>query len=184
MSYTLPAAPYDSYRAWGGYQSRAFQPDERQRAIMAVIRQALDSGLYYTRDVLAHAAAALDMPADQLAQGGQRTEGGDFGMDCYYARHAIEAQALHVREDEAHATLQPVVGMKLGVLTFNDFKRTTGCTVTAVDGLKISFTGKRGSVTVSGKATALALSYAFDRAHKRGNRQTDFAQFVAEAAHV
>lgn len=177
MTYTLPAAPYDSYRAWSAHESRGFKPDARQAAIMAVVQSALDAGHYYTKDVLAHCATALMMPADQLAQGTGRVEGGDFGMDCYYARSTLRAQALHAQEDKAHAALRPEPGMLLGTLVFSDFKRTTGCTIRSVDGLEIAFTGKRGRVFVSGRATALTLSHAFDRAHQREQRASTFDQF-------
>jgi hypothetical protein len=43
-------------------------------------------------------------------------EGGEFGMDCYYARRYLAARARFTLIDEAAAQLQPRIGLALGAL--------------------------------------------------------------------
>lgn len=178
MTYYLCADPY---KDWAAHQHTSFVPTPRQQPVIDAVRAALDSGLYYTKDVLAFCADRLGVSPEDRAKGATRVEGGDLGMDCYYARCYLDAVKQRALESAAHESLRPVEGMKLGVLRFNDFKRTSACVVTAVEGNSISFTGKRGAVTIAGKAKALQVAYAMDRAASAKQRPTTFAQFVAEA---
>lgn len=173
-TYTLPER--DPYDDWAGYKGRDFAPTPRQRLVMDAVAAALAAGLYYTRDVRAHCAAALaitpEVDAHQHSER-MRVEGGTFGMDCYYARGALDAIETHRREDEAAAQLALKPGDKLPPLMFADFKLTLACVVEAVGegGRSCTFTGKRGRVAVRGTATAYQIANARDRAAERKARR-------------
>jgi hypothetical protein len=173
-TYALPNA-LTYYADWCQNERRDFTPDARQAVVIEAVRAALAAGCYYTRDVTAACAASLSVSAADLATQtpGHATEGGLFGMDCYYARGYLTAQAKHAAEDAAAAELAAHVGQKLGPLIFSDFKLIRAATVTAVspDGRALTFTGSRGTVRVQGECTPLQVRYARERATERAARR-------------
>jgi hypothetical protein len=176
LPYTLPDKSFDD---WAGHQQWDYQPTARQLIVIEAVRTARSEGLYYTNAVQARCAVLLKPTAEQLAVRADKVEGGEFGMDCYYARCYLDAQAVFAKVKETFAQLQPVVGMRLGTLVFSDSKRTTGVTVVGIDGYSIEFTGRRGSSAVTGKGTTLQISFAMDRAADRGLRKDNFLAFIA-----
>ncbi len=176
------------FNEWAGCEAEGYQPTDRQKVLIDAVRDAKASGLFYTKDVRNHVAKALNLTPEQAAVGATRTEGGDFGMDCYYARQFIEAVQRHEAEHQAWVQLKPTAGLDIGTLVFNDFKRTTGVVVTGFvgegdvkngKGMLMALRGKRGAMTVGLNATATQVRYAMDRAAEKGNRKTTFDQFVA-----
>lgn len=179
------------FNEWVGCETEGYQPTDRQKVLIDAVLDAKANGLFYTKDVLNHVAKALSVTPEQTAVGATRTEGGDFGMDCYYARQFIEARHRHEAERQAWTLLKPAIGMDIGTLVFNDYKRTTGVVVTGFvgdgdvkngKGMLMALRGKRGSMTVLLNATATQVRYAMDRAAEKGNRKTNFDQFVAVSA--
>lgn len=168
--YALPA---DAYKDWAGCQARGYVLTARQTPVVQAVGQALAEGLYYTNDVLARCAELLQPTAEQRAVQAQRVEGGEFGMDCHYARRYLDAVKEQNAMDASAAALALTVGQKIGVLVFNDYKRTTGCTVEAVAecGRAATLIGKRGAHTVRIEATALQIQYAQQRAAERKARR-------------
>lgn len=146
----------DQYKDWSGYAQESFVPTARQQVLIYVINVALLKGLYYTDDILKFAIEYLEIPADVANARSKNVEGGDVGMDMYYARNYVRAQKGFAEIKKAHEKLKPYVGMVLGSLRI-DFKRVNCCVVQSVDGTKIGFSGKRGSVYVIGYANSVNL---------------------------
>lgn len=176
LPYTLPDKSFDD---WAGHQQWDYQPTARQLIVIEAVRTARSEGLYYTNAVQARCAVLLKPTAEQLAVRADKVEGGEFGMDCYYARRYLDAQVVFEKVKETFAQLQPFVGMKLGTLMFSDRKRTTGVTVVGVEGYSVEVVGRRGRTSVSGKGTTLQISFAIDLAADRKLRKDDFLAFVA-----
>jgi hypothetical protein len=186
--YELPAGQFkdwDGKKEWTGYKAENYQPTARQQLIIAVVREALNSGLYYTQEVLEFCAKAVKLTPEQAAVGKGKVEGGAFGMDCYYARGYIEAQAGHQADRAAWNDLRPFVGQVLGALVFSDGKRTTGMTVGVVNAedRQITVSGKRGAQRVNSTwCSAVVISQCMNRAFELGYRKDKFQDFVAHAA--
>lgn len=173
VPYVLPTP--SSNQDWSGYALRAFQPTERQRPVIEAVRAALAAELFYSNEIMQFCAQQLCVTPAQAAVGAKRVEGGEFGMDCYYARRYLESREKIAAEDAAHQRLAPRVGMRLGTLRFNDFKRNTGMVVDEVlpDG-RLKLRGKRGAYEVTVECTALQVAKAVDRAAERGWRKDRF----------
>lgn len=180
-AYTLPA---DTYKDWHACESRAFVPNARQSIVMAAVSAALASGLYYTANVRKHCMATLAPSADDVARGLNRVEGGEFGMDCYYARKTLDAQKKHAAEDAASASLALSVGDVIGSLVFNDYKLVRAAVVSAVsaDGLTVTIDAKRGASVVRFEGAPLSVQYAIDRAHEKGKRKENASDWSAMRA--
>lgn len=175
MQYQLPE---DTHKDWAGNQTRGFTPDERQQLVIEVVRRAIeDEGLYYTKDVYAFCVKQLIPTSDDLAKSAMRVQGGEVGMDLYYARNYLDARKRIAKEDQAKDQLRPHVGMVLGTLTLQDLKRCTGAVITAVKGHELTLQAKRGTVGICFTTTTLGLRYAMERAYERKQRKTSFAEF-------
>ena len=178
IAYSLPA---DSYKDWAGSQNRGYLPTKRQSLVVAAVKAALDGGLYYSKDVLAFAKTHLGVTEEQAAVHATTVEGGEVGMDCYYARGYLDAKKRFDAEDRALQKLAPKVGDVLGVLVFSDFKRSTGVEIIGVTNGSITLRGKRGAHQVTLTASALQIANAMDRAFERGQRNAGFDGFSRKA---
>lgn len=170
-----------AYEEWNGKGYKDFVPSERQLMVVEAVKAALAAGKYYSDEVRAFCADYLKVDsAFQQSKGPIRTEGGEFGMDCYYARQYLDAQKKHAANDKAMSLLKPYVGQKLGTLVFNDYKRTTGMTVISVfpETGSVRVTGKRGSQTVETTAEATQIQSAMERAKTKGGRKDGFEEFT------
>lgn len=175
MQYQLPA---NVYADWARNETRDFVPDDRQKLVIEVVRRAIEEeGLYYTKDVYAFCVKQLIPSPDDLAKGARVVEGGQVGMDLYYARQYLDARKRFALEDQVAAQLRPQVGMVVGTLTLQDLKRYTGATITAVNGDELNLQVKRGSVEVRFTTTPLGLSRCMERAYEKKQRKTSFAEF-------
>jgi hypothetical protein len=162
------------YEEWRRNECEDFVPSERQKIVIAAVQSALDAKLYYTDEVRAFCINLLGISEEAGAIGSDRVEGGEFGMDCYYARQYIRKQAEFASEKNAISTLNPVVGKQIGVVVFNDFKRNTDISITEVseDKKQITISGKRGAYKVIFVCTALQILNGVTRAHELGKRKT------------
>lgn len=177
MQYQLPE---DTYKDWACNQTRGFAPDERQKLVIEVVRRAIeDEKLYYTKDVYAFCVKQLCPSPDNLAKSAARVEGGEVGMDLYYARQYLDAQKRFALEDKATAILRPQVGMVVGTIVLQDLKRYTGATITSVNGAELGLYAKCGVNKYQLSTTSLGLMYSVDRAHERKLRKTSFTEFCA-----
>jgi hypothetical protein len=172
--------PKDTYTDWRGYERRDWRPNARQALVMAAVEDALAEGLLYQDPLTDAVAIKLDVSAEARKSGAERVQGGDFGMDVYYARRAVDMQIAHAIAEQARAQLAPHVGQKLGVLVFNDFKVTKACYVTEVldGGHRLKLAGRRGSRAAHVECDTLAVKFAVDRAHDRGHRSEGFDELV------
>lgn len=186
-AYTLPES---TYKDWTRNEHPDFVPTDRQKLVMDVVRQALDAGLYYSSEVREFAKGILKPTEQELARG-SGVEGGEFGMDVYYARQTLTAMKRHAVDVESWQHLRPAPGMVLGTIMFSDYKRITGATIVGIEGegdrttgkgMSIVFEGKRGSVTVRGTTTATHIRNAIDRALEQGLRKVSFEDLHAPKA--
>lgn len=163
----------DLYREWTGSKRPDFKPSERQQPIVAAVQIALREKLFYSKDVLARVITLMAVPEDVAAKGRGKVEGGDLGMDCFYAREHVESSAVYQAELAAALAMKLEPGMKLGTMVLTDGKRNTGMQITAALDGHITFTieGKRGALPVKATASALGIRRAINRAFERGNRK-------------
>jgi len=174
------ALPKNVYEEWTGCEGLTFQPNQRQQIVIEAVRTALGEGLYYTSQVHERCVELLRPSVEDLEVQKTKVEGGAVGMDFYYARGYIAAQQAFAAEREALSLLKPQVGMQLGTLMFNDFKRTTSVRVIEVmpDVLTLRLQGTRGSQTVQFTCGAVAVKAAMERAAERDLRKGGFADYV------
>ena len=165
-TYHLPASVYAN---WTFNQSRDFAPDARQVLAMSTVQQCLDEGLFYTCDVLARCRQLLPLTPEDAARGIGLVESGEFGMDLYYARRALDARAGFAADDVSILEMSPKVGQSLPHLMFNDCKLIRAVKITAVsdDSRSVTFTGKRGALAVTACRTPRELQRAMRRAAER-----------------
>jgi hypothetical protein len=173
--YTVPVRPGDD---WQRSKLADFEPTPRQKRVMDVVARALDDGLFYNNDVTERAAKELGATAEQRSVGVDRVQGGDFGMDVYYARQAVEAIRRREAEKRAKDAANFQAGEKLGTLIFNDGKQVRAAVIEKVEGDVITFSGKRGSQVVRGNASAMQLKSGMDRAKERGARAYGFDDYA------
>lgn len=175
----IPIDPKCLFDDWQTARRRDFEPSPRQRLLMDAVVRALKDGLFYSEEVKSRVAELVHFDRTRSTDV-LRVEGGDFGMDVYYARRAVDARATFDREAAAAAELRLRAGDRLGTLVFMDGKRTTGVTMLeSVDSWTWKFEGKRGTARVTGTGSALNLKHAIERAHERGNRTDSYQEFVA-----
>lgn len=153
-----------SYEAWQGCKADGFQPTKAQAEVMATVRAATDSGLFYSRDVLAHCIQALGVPPGLAAIGKDRVEGGEVGMHCYYARRANDASDSWKLEHKNAETLRQRIGKSLGCIMFSDYKRVTGAVIVREEeNGTFRVQGKRGRLAYEWLAGATTIINAIDR---------------------
>lgn len=180
--YSVPSQN-EGYKEWRRNECADFQPSPRQQIIMDAVRQALSEGLYYTNDVRPRVAQILGVTGDVLSRGALRVEGGDFGMDVYYARQALEAQQRHTAIAKSAAEMRLKVGDVIGATMFNDYKlnhKTEVIEVAAANEYRLK--ARRGAATVTFTANAHSLRIGIERAFEKGKRKISYEQFVAERA--
>lgn len=187
--YFLPA---NTYTDWARNEHPDFAPTDRQSLVIDAVNKALAAGMYYTDEVREFAKEILKPTAQELAIG-LGVEGGEFGMDIYYARQAITAMKRHAVDRESWQHIRPTVGMSLGTIMFNDYKRITGAIIVGFEGegdmttgkgMHITFEGKRGTSLVRGQATATQIRSAIDRACEKGLRKVTFENLHAPKAPI
>ena len=174
--YRLPEANH--YQEWAGSLSEDWAPSARQRLVMGSVERALDSSLYYKREVDAFVANDLAVTPDVRASNKSNTEGGDFGYDVYYARLAVEAARGHVLRKSIESQMGLTVGDSLGTLVFNDGKVTAGARVEALDGSDVVIAARRGAASTKASTTVASIAMAMDRAKERGKRPDGWKEFA------
>lgn len=174
--YSLPVGRV--HDDWSGCKLESFIPTDRQKLVIEAVKSALDSKLHYNNDVLKYCIESLGVTPEQGKVGAIRVEGGDVGMDCYYARDYLRHMHERAAERRSLAMLKPFIGQVLGTLVFSDFKRNTGMTVKEMgDDLRtLTLKGKRGRYTVELICTARQIENAMNRAFENKLRKDTFDQ--------
>lgn len=161
-----------SHDAWRGCKADGFQPTPAQAEVMATVRAATDSGLFYTDMVHDYCIQALGVPPEMAAIGKDRVEGGDVGMHIYYARGANDAADSWELEHKNAEALRAKIGQKLGCIMFSDYKRVTCAVILALEeGCTFRVRGKRGNVLCEWLAGATTIVSAIDRYTARKARR-------------
>lgn len=170
--------PEDTYHDWNSCEFRNYQVTPRQALVVEAVKQAVQvQGLFYSSDVYDFCIKLLKPNDGDRKAGLGYVERGHVGMDLYYARKYLDAQARFQKEDEAWARLKPQVGMKLGTLVFQDLKVSTSWVITAITDSSLSMAGKSGRNGVSCTCSALSVRYCMDRAFERAKRKDNFEAF-------
>lgn len=177
MQYHLPK---DTYKDWARNESRQFVPDARQKMVIEAVRRAIeDENLFYTKDVYAFCVKLLLPNIEDLEKCVKTVEGGEVGMDLYYARRYLDAQKRFALEDSVLVKLRPQPGMKLGTLVLQDLKRYTGAVITEVEDDSITVEAKCGSLSHRFKTSPVGVRNGIDRACERKLRKNNFAEFCS-----
>jgi len=167
---------------WNAIEHKNAKPLGFYADLMACIKQAQASGLFYNSDVYPKAAELMAAMGyeDAREATAEHSVNSVFGSHCYLAGSAIRTLAKQQADKDNLTRLAPFVGQELGTLVFIDHKRTTNVTITEFDsdGL-IKFSGKRGAQKVYGQADATALFNAINRAHERKQRKDNADTFKA-----
>ena len=180
-NYLLPADPYAD---WKGSEAPGYVPTARQQPLLDAFAAARASGLRYTADIAQFVSKQLCLTAEVLGRNTTNVDGGDFGHDLFYARSCYEAMRKRQSQIDAAAVMGNLpVDLPLGVLVFNDHKRTTG--VVVVDSSNpehIRLRGTRGKLRLEFTTDAVSIKGAIERAASKGFRKDSFEVFVAGLA--
>lgn len=139
-----------------------------QQALKASVQRALDQRLHYTRDVLAFVVADIGVSEEALARDSAKVEGGAVGMDVYYARKQLEAEARERREAQLRAALALRPGEQIGKIMAGDHKQILGCEVLEVSDKGVKLRGTRGPHKVEADATYTGI---YQGAEQAGNKR-------------
>ena len=177
-NYHLPADPYAD---WKGSEAPGYVPTARQQPLLDAFAAARASGLRYTADIAQFVSKQLCLTAEVLGRNKTNVDGGDFGHDLFYARSCYEAMRKHQSQIDAAASMGNLpVDLPLGVLVFNDHKRTTGVVVVhSSDPEHIRLRGTRGKMRMEFTTDAVSIKGAIERAASKGLRKDSFEDFVA-----
>lgn len=177
MKYHLPD---DIRNDWALNQTRGFEPNERQMLVIEAVRLAIEEAkLFYTNEVYAFSVKLLMPDAEILSKNTAKVDGGDVGMDIYYARRYIDARKAFAREDAAAAKLKPMVGMKLGKLRLQNLKSCTASVITNVAVDSIIVDASLGPKRIRLTTDARGIAHMMDLAFELGQRETNFEQFCS-----
>ena len=159
-----------------------YEPTARQQAMIDAVAEGEEQKIVYNSDMIEFVAKRLGIPKEDLAQNKSGVEGGDVGMDVYYARQYNDAKNANAAQQKAQADMALSVGDKLGVLRFNDFKYTTATEVVGVIDGDVRIRGKRGAQTIELTASPISVAAAMDRAKEGGKRKEGAAGWIAKKA--
>ena len=183
MPYRLPEGA-SLHASWEGSEILSFVPDSREKLVLDAVQAGIDAGIEYQREMADLVAKQLAVSEEILARGKNRVEGGDFGMDVYYAWRSIRGRAEAQRSLDVVATLKLTSGQKVGILVLNDGKQLSAATLESLDREtgRIVFHGSRGGrlwrVTLQGSGLVAAIN----RAAEKGRRKDDYEALVASRA--
>lgn len=161
---------------WNALKNGRETPDAHEKRMISAVEQALAAGLFYNTDVAKSVRETLgDYVPDQFWSIKNGVEGGPMGMEIYYARQVVEQRQKDAAVKAAAEALDLTPGKKLGVLIFNDFKRTVATMVKEApdDGYGVVLTGTRGSNKVELRTDALSIQGAIARAVEKGARAAE-----------
>lgn len=178
--YPLCGSTSEAHARYANLANRVGPIEPHMMRLIGAVSRAVKSGLFYNDDVLAAVIADFGdhlRPGDaEIGKGA--VQGGQFGMEVYYARDYLRACEARELLDAADEKLALSKGVQLGTLIFNDFKVTTGCVVSTIDRAGVIVMGKRGRYTVQFTTNVVAIDAAIERAFEKGKRPS------ATLAHV
>lgn len=154
-------APEGSHKRWNS----GVITDE-MRSMIEAVAVAVDSGMFYNVDVFAAVAPQFGFTEEERAAGVGRVEGGEVGMEIYYARQQLKAERALAAQGAAAERLALHVGKNLGALHLHTGGGKIGnwrnATVEEIDGftvkLKVTAGGRRYLLTTSPAAIERALA--------------------------
>lgn len=132
-------------------------------AMLDAVGKALDAGLFYTKEFNKFVADVLGV-TDQSAFAVDRTEGGPFGYEVYYARKVVEKERADNRNKDIGEKLRLSVGENIGRLRLNDGKIASASTIASVGDTSAVIMAKRGPQTIKVTLTFDSLMAYAERA--------------------
>ena len=162
LSYTLSD---NTFRRW-----KDGPIDDEMRQLIGVVAEIVDAGIFYTSDVHAAVTARYALSCDELRRGCNRVEGGDWGMEIYYARSQLDRERAdaHERETFARLALQP--GQILGTIEVTcgyRMRRFRKVTVKSAEVGCVAVTGSAGGRSFGLTLSAAALARGIERARRQ-----------------
>lgn len=131
------------------------------------------SGAFYSHEV--SQAVAEDLGFDMKNnRGTDRAEGGDFGMDVYYASVALDQHDARTHNEAVWDATQPQAGEKLGALVLDNGERLSNASIHDVDEahktVRVVYGRLKPGVTTrpAYRMTLSAVKEAMDSAHRLG----------------
>ena len=172
--YPLPADADTAEQHWQAIRQNGAPLDPHRAYLLHLVTAGLNAGLIYSVHLRDWVSAQLgNLLSDEVrrADAARRTpHGGLIGLDIHLAREHLRHAAQQRAADDAAGRVRPHVGLHLGPLIWHDGKRSTSCVITAVDGARVTLTGRRGRAEVSVQVDAAYLQAAVlrTRAARRG----------------
>lgn len=75
--------------------------DEGMAAMKVAVAEALDAGVFYTKDLVAKVVSEFDFTEEELSREINKVENGVVGMEIFYARQAVERDRSEAAEEAA-----------------------------------------------------------------------------------
>ena len=151
LTYTVSAAG-KSYDRWHG----PIDPEMRQ--LVEVVAEVVDAGVFYSTDVHSAVTARYALSAEELQRGRGRVEGGEWGMEIYYARRQLDRERADAREREAFTRLALKPGQNVGAIEVVANYRTRRFRNAIVESAELNAIRLRA--TAGGRRFTLTLSAA------------------------
>lgn len=170
ITFPLTSNCEEAYSRMRGMAHRMGPLTQGEMILIDSVRRALESGLFYTRDVLAFVVDDLKVSEEAQAIQSKHVEGGLIGMEAYYARGYLDDVKDREENDAAAQKLGLRVGQKLPQMMFSrDYKMNSGCVVFEVGmkGRTAKIAAKRGKQTVHIESNARDILSAIERAAER-----------------
>lgn len=161
QTYSLPIGPAFDRDRW----NTSNPVTDEMRPLYNAIAAAMDSGIFYTRDMLKHITERFAFTGSGL-DSHKNVEGGAIGMEIYYARRRIDADRNAIAQKAALERLAIGVGDKLGPLYFPSIRKGMyrNNSVIAITAQEITFEGTAGNRRFTVKASPTAVENALTRA--------------------
>lgn len=176
MTHTIecPVKPgYDYYKYWKPVENGTQPPDNYQSALMDIVRQGLESGIFYSSDMVEYVkenAAFIPLDVWSLQYPRRPVENGLMGMEIFSARKAI----TEAENREAYESAKKIytVGSQLGTLCVNG-KRYTNISVIDYDDYgRCVLSGKAGKYSVTFSTQPQHITAMIERATQRNWRKS------------
>lgn len=195
--YTAPKSVEEARLRWKNFKGPEPERGQGHIALMDAVRKALDTKLFYNRDVDNFVAKELGVTAEQRKAGTSedpnatgpmdRVDGGAFGYDVYLAREVVESEKAKQAEIAAGERLKLIVGMNVGQVKLNDGKMAAAATVESLTPTGVVLTAKRGPQNIRITTGYVGLEIMAQRAgneffKKRATADSSNAKPVAAIA--
>jgi hypothetical protein len=171
MNFPNISPKHDYWNYWKPVQNGTTEPDEWQSALMNLVDEALNQGVFYSDDMhdwVKNHADFIPLEWWSYQYSGTKVEGGIMGMEVYSARKALEEKKKMEANKKALENI--AISQIMGVMSVNG-KRVNKCAVKSIDGGMVTFTGVTGRYDCEFRTEARNISNMIANAVNRGWRK-------------